>query len=153
MIKKININSKKLVKFLNNIDKDFSENKSKKNTPWKYFKLKNFFYFYFILKQEIIGSIVISNHKKNTHINFLYVLKKFRSKKIGHQLIEYVEKISTKKIISVHVFKNAKKVKVFYKKNGFQMVKSYKKLDEFIFKARKFNQNVYKEKILLYKQR
>ena len=48
MIKTIGINSKKLKKFLNNIDNDFIENKSKKNTPWKYFNLKNFFYFYFI---------------------------------------------------------------------------------------------------------
>ena len=151
MIKTISISSKKLKKFLNKIDHDFIENKSKKNTPWKYFNLKNFFYFYFILKQEIIGSIVISNHKNNTHINFLYVLKKFRSKKIGHQLIKYIEKKNKKKFITVHVYKNAKKVKVFYKKNGFQVVKSHEKLDQFKLKARKFNQNVYKEKILFYK--
>jgi ribosomal protein S18 acetylase RimI-like enzyme len=151
MIKAININSKKIEKFLNDIDEDFAVNKSKKNTPWKYFNLKNFFFYYFIFKKKIIGSIVISNHRNNIHINFLYVLKKYRSKKIGSHLIKFIEKQSKKKIISVHVFKYAGKVKIFYKKNGFQEFNSYKKLDEFILKARKFNKNVYKEKKLFYK--
>ena len=152
MIKTININSKKFEKFLKNIEEDFKENKSKKNTPWKYFHLKNFNFFFFIFNKDIIGSIVTSSHRNNLHINFLYILKKFRHKKIGSQLINFIEYKSKKKIISVHVFKNAKKVKIFYEKNGFQEFYSYKKLNEFKIKAKKFNDNVYKEKKLFYKQ-
>lgn len=151
MIKTISINSRKILKFLYNIDDDFSNNKSLLNSPWKYSKLKNFLFLYYFKNSEIIGTIVISNHKKNVHINFLYVLKKFRSKNIGSKLIKYVEKIKKKELISVHIFKNSKKTEKFYMKNGFIKYKKYNDLEEFILKAKKFDHKVYKEKKLFYK--
>lgn len=152
MIKTININSIKVKKFLNNISDDFLENKSKKNSPWKYYGLKNFQFFFFIFRNQIIGTIVISSHRMNTHINFLYILKNFRKKGVGKKLIQFIESKSKKKIISVHVFKYAKKVKLFYQKSGFHEFSSCQKLEQFILKAKRINRNVYNEKKLFYKK-
>lgn len=152
MIRSISIKSLKVNKFLNNICDDFAENKSIKNSPWKYNNLKNFKFFFYIFRNEVIGTIVISNHRMNTHINFLYILKKFRKKTVGKKLIKFIESTCKKKTISVHVFKYAKKVKLFYQKNGFQEFNDCQELKEFITKAKRFNKNVYNEKKLLFKK-
>ena len=155
MIKKIkNLNYKKIKIFIDNIgfNGKFRDNKKIENSPWKFIDLKNFNFFSYEYRNKIIGIIVVSNHKKNTHINFLYVLRKYRSKKIGSKLIKYVENFTKNFFLTVHVFKKSKIIEGFYIKNNFEVYCKSDNLYEFIHKANKYDKNVYKKKKLFVKK-
>ena len=113
MIKKIKLNlkSKNFLLFLKHIDESFKDNKHTKNSPWKYYNLNNFNFYFYFFKKKILGSIVTSKHQNNIHINFLYVLKDKRSRNIGTQLLDYINKKKT--LVMQLIFqKNYKKKQV-----------------------------------------
>ncbi len=92
----------KLKNFLKNIkEKNFLTNKSFKNTPWIHFKNKNFFFFKIEKNKKIISIVVIIKLYKNTHLQFFYVGKPYRSKGFGKEILK---KILPKKNLQQSMF-------------------------------------------------
>ena len=153
-IKKIKKRTKKIKLFLNLIkEKNFLINKSYNNTPWIHFNNKNFSFNVIILSKQIIGIVVIIKLKLNTHLQFFYISKKYRSKQIGKKVLEKI--LPKKKFTTVHVPKKlTNKTINFYKKNKF--IKSNLKeknilINYWIARCNKFDKKTFKEKFLLYR--
>ena len=153
-IKKIKKRTKKIKLFLNSIkEKNFLINKSYNNTPWIHFNNKNFSFNVIILSKQIIGIVVIIKLKLNTHLQFFYISKKYRSKQIGKKVLEKI--LPKKKFTTVHVPKKlTNKTINFYKKNKFIKSKIKEKnilVNYWIARCNKFDKKTFKEKFLLYR--
>ena len=99
---KIKKRNSKLKRFLRNIkEKNFLINTSFKNTPWIHFKNTKFVFNKIEIKKEIVGIIVIIKLKLNTHLQFFYISKNYRSKGIGNKILAKI--LPKKKFITVHV--------------------------------------------------
>ena len=159
--KKYSISSKfkksQLIKFTKRIkEKDFLMNNKFNFSPWKYYKIKKFnFYFLSINKSKIIGILVIINTRYSCHLSFLYIDRDYRKEKLGKKLINFFFLITKKKMLTVHVFKKHKGVQNFYLNNGFSKAKksSFKKYNKLaIWKNRvlKFDNATLKKKYLFF---
>ena len=136
---KVNIKSKKIIKFDKNLilkssyseyelikfiksikEKSFLQNKSLSSAPWKYIRKKKFNFFFLTKKNKnIVGVIIIINTRFSCHLSFLYLNRNYRNIGLGKNLINFFFLITRKKILTVHIFKKDKKVLKFYKDNGF----------------------------------
>lgn len=154
---KISIIKKKdsyLKKFLKSIkEKNFLVNKSLNNTPWIHFKNKNFKFYRIQIKNKIIGIVVIIKLKLNTHLQFFYISKKYRSKGFGKEILKKL--LSNKQFTTVHVPKKLTiRTQNFYKKNNFKLSnlnEKHKLIKYWISRCTKFDPKTFKEKKLLYK--
>lgn len=152
MIKKIDFKDKKFLNFLKNIESKYFENRSIKNSPWKFKNLKHFYFKQLTIQKKIIGIMVYSKHYNNYHLNFLYVEKKHRNCGAGNTLMKYLMNKKDKKIFTIHVNKNLKAALRFYYTIGFKKYKNNTKLKMFIKKCKNFNPKVYKTKYLISKE-
>ena len=153
-ISKIKKKDSYLKKFLKSIkEKNFLENKSLDNTPWIHFKNRNFKFYRIKIKNKIIGIAVIINLKLNTHLQFFYISKKYRSKGFGKEILKKL--LSNKKFTTVHVPKKLTiRTQKFYQKNNFKLYslqEKHKLLKYWIDRCKKFDPKTFKEKKLLYK--
>jgi N-acetylglutamate synthase-like GNAT family acetyltransferase len=144
----------KLINFLKTIkDKNFLINKSFNNTPWIHFKNPNFNFYKVEIKKKIVGIVVIIKLRLNTHLQFLYISKNYRSKGLGYEILN---KLLPKKIfITVHVPKKlSNRTQKFYQKNGFKLSnldEKHKLIKYWINRCIKFDSKTFIEKKLLYK--
>lgn len=153
-ISKIKKKNSNLKKFLRSIkEKNFIENKSFKNTPWIHFKNKNFKFYRIQIKNQIIAVAVIIKLKLNTHLQFFYISKKYRSKGFGKEILKKL--IPTKKFTTVHVPKKLTiRTENFYKKNNFKLSNLHEKhklIKYWVVRCNKFDPKTFKEKKLLYR--
>lgn len=158
-MKKINykivkkVNNLELSNFLKKISgKEFKVNRNIKNAPWKYLKKKKMEFFFIEVNKEIVGVIVLINFKFSKHLSFLYIIKKFRRKKLGSMLLDKYY-LNTKKIKTIHVIKSLKRTLSFYKKKGFIIIKKNKNhlIKKWISRCKKFNKKTFKKRYLLYR--
>ena len=157
-MKKINykivkkVNNLKLSNFLKKISgKEFRENRNIKNAPWKYLKEKKMESFFIEVNKDIVGVIILINFKFLKHLSFLYIIKKFRMKKLGSMLLDKYF-LNTKKIKTIHVIKSLKRTLSFYKKKGFIINKKNKNhlIKKWILRCQQFNKKTFKKRYLLY---
>lgn len=150
-IKKKNYNLKNFL--LSIKEKNFLVNKSYNNTPWIHFKNKNFKFYRIQIKNKIIGIVVIIKLKLNTHLQFFYISKKYRSKGFGKEILKKL--LSNKQFTTVHVPKKLTiRTQNFYKKNNFKLSnlnEKHKLIKYWISRCTKFDPKTFKEKKLLYK--
>lgn len=151
---KIKKKSKKLKYFLNSINENsFLINKSFNNTPWIHFKNKNFIFYKIIIKNKIVGIVVIINFKLNIHLQFFYISKSYRSLGLGKQILDML--LPKNKFTTVHVPKKlTKKTIKFYKNNKFFQSKLKERnalIGYWVDRCNRFDKNTFKEKILLFK--
>ena len=144
----------KLKKFLKNIkEKNFFTNKSFKNTPWIHFKNKNFFFFKIEKNRQIISLVVIIKLYKNTHLQFFYVGKPYRSKGFGREILKKI--LPKKKFTTVHVPKKLSiRTEIFYKNNNFKLSnlnEENKLIKYWIRRCVKYDKKTFLEKKLLYR--
>ena len=142
-----------LKKFLSNIkENEFKVNKSIKNIPWKFLKIKKFKFYFIYFNDEIIGNITILDNLFNRHLYFLYINKDYRNKGIGNFLIK-TKFIRGKKLKTVHVLKSLNKTLKFYKKFSFIKSKQNesKNVLKWIAKCTKYDKNTFKDKHLIIK--
>ena len=153
-IYKIIRKSKKLYLFLIGInEKNFLVNKSYTNTPWIHFNNKNFNFYKIVIRKKIEGIAVIIKFKSNTHLQFFYISRLFRSAGLGKNILKLL--LPKKKFTTVHVPKKlTNKTIKFYLKNGFQKSNLREKnylIKDWISKCINFDKKTFKEKVLLYR--
>lgn len=153
MIKNINFKSACFINFIKKIKIAYRKNINNINgKPWVYKKYKHFFFKSYMKQNKILGVIVYCKRDLNYHINFLYILKQYRNKKIGYNLLQHLTDKKDKKIITTHVYKNFKRALNFYKKNNFVTYSkkiNTKKINLIINQSKEFDKNVYNSKKLL----
>ena len=151
LIKKKNIALKKFLKSIK--EKNFLINKSYNNNPWIYFKNPNFRFFIIEIEKKIVGIIVIIKLKLNTHLQFFYISKKYRSKGLGYEILNKL--LPKKKFVTVHVPKKLSiRTQKFYQKNDFKLSnldEKHKLIKYWINRCMKFDSKTFIEKKLLYK--
>ena len=79
-IKQKNLKLENFLKTIN--EKNFLINKSFNNTPWIYLKDPKFLFYGIEIKKKIVGMVVIIKLKLNTHLQFFYISKKNKKKRI-----------------------------------------------------------------------
>ena len=153
MITKINIKNKKFLSFIKKIEFDFAESRSAEGTPWKFHRLKHFFFKQYTENNKILGVMAYSKHLKNYHLNFLYIDKNYRSKGVGKIMMDFFLSQPGKKIFTIHVMKKLKRALKFYQTIGFT---NYKKSSDdalsFFNKSQRNDPNVYKDNNLIIKE-
>ena len=154
MIRKIDFNSEYFISFLKSIEMPYEKgNNSFFKKPWTYRKYNNFFFKCFILKKRIVAVMIYSKHRYNFHLNFIYVSKENRNKKVGFKLLKYFLSLKSKNFFTAHVNKKSKKTINFYEKNLFKKYLVSQKIEEveyFKSQSEVFNKNVYKKKYLFF---
>ena len=156
MIRNIDFRKKIFRSFVKKIQIPYEKkNNLLSQKQWIYRKKKNFFFKIFISEKKILATMVYSRHKYNYHLNFIYVIPKKRSKKLGNKLLNYYLSLKNKKYFTTHVNKKSKKTIKFYKKNLFSRYFKKMKIRELDFFKKDsidYNPNVYKKKILFFKK-
>lgn len=87
----------------------------------------NPFGFYAFLNNEIIGGIIAYKKMQWLDIDILFVDEKFRSNRIGSQLMhKAVEYCKQEELIGIHLFTLDFQAKGFYEKQGFKLIAQIK---------------------------
>lgn len=87
----------------------------------------NPFGFYAFLDNEIIGGIIAYKKMQWLDIDILFVDEKFRSNRIGSQLMDKaVEYCKQEELIGIHLFTLDFQAKGFYEKQGFKLIAQIK---------------------------
>lgn len=87
----------------------------------------NPFGFYAFLDNEIIGGIIAYKKMQWLDIDILFVDEKFRSNRIGSQLMnKAVEYCKQEELIGIHLFTLDFQAKGFYEKQGFKLIAQIK---------------------------
>lgn len=87
----------------------------------------NPFGFYAFLDNEIIGGIIAYKKMQWLDIDILFVDEKFRSNRIGSQLMDKAVKYcKQEELIGIHLFTLDFQAKGFYEKQGFKLIAQIK---------------------------
>ena len=157
MIKRIDKNNLNDIKlFLNDIDDNFSDNKSINSAPWKNIDENHFRFFGNYFRGNINGAMVSIIFDYNIHLSFLYTLRDKRSSGIGSKFIKYlIENRLERRLITIHVRKELKRTIKFYNKFGFKQYDFQNKknieLESWIDKCKKYDLHTYENNVLMYK--
>tara|TARA_B100000965_G_C19219738_1_gene595328 strand:+ start:80 stop:559 length:480 start_codon:yes stop_codon:yes gene_type:complete len=148
------VSEEKLKNFIKKIQgKQFAENKNLLNAPWKYIKKKKFEFFFILINNKIIGSLVILNTYYSSHLSFLYIINKYRNNKIGSYLIKKFENYKKKKLKTIHVTKSLNNAMKFYENKGYTKYINQKdeKLLRWISRCNAFDKTTFNKRFLYYK--